>query len=153
MVLSDIPANIQPLVELQYESYIKTILLVGWFIFALYYLMYKYKHQEPTKLFLLGTFRASMYITAWLYSWLFWLIYPVFIHPAVPVDQLLIFLAWAYTIISTIFFVIFIFNVTLWIPRFIVRFGKIDLEGWEDHAISNYFGKGRHSSWFKSGKK
>ena len=140
MTLDNIPIDLQNLIVLDYEHRIKTVLLVGWFIFSLFYLLYWYKNQKPTKLFLLGTFRASMYVTSWLYTWLFWLIYPVFIHPNVPVDNLLLFLAYSYTSLSTLFLVVFIFNFTLWIPKFVINFGKMDITTFEDKAISKYFG-------------
>jgi len=153
MTLTGIPADLQLLLVLDYEGKVKTILMVGWFLFSLFYLLYWYKRQEPTKLFFLGTFRASMYVTAWLYSWLFWLIYPVFLHPNVPIDNLLIFLGAAYSSISTIFFVIFVFNFTIWVPRFIVKFGKLDVLNWESEAFKSYFGKGDKIKWLESLKK
>lgn len=143
MTLIGIPVDVQNFILLNYEYKVKLILLVGWFILALVYLMYWYKKQDPTKLFILGTFRASMYITSWLYVWLFWLIFPIYINPNVPIDNLLLFLAYSYTGLSTIFFVIFVFNFTIWIPRFIINFGKIDINGFEKEAFKSYFGKGK----------
>lgn len=150
MTLENIPIDLQNLLILDYENRIKTILLVGWWIFSLFYLFYLYKKQKPTKLFLLGTFRATMYVMSWLYFWLFWLIYPVFLHPNVPVDNLLLFLGYGYTGLSTIFFVIFMFNFTVWIPRFIINFGKIDISTFEDNAFSEYFGKLKKNKWTKN---
>lgn len=153
MTLANIPIDVQPFIELNYEYNVKLILLVGWWLFALFYLMYWHKQQKPTKIFLLGTFRASMYVTAWLYSWLFWLIFPVFIHPNVPIDNLLLFLGYAYTGISTVFFVMFVFNFTVWLPKFIYHFGKLDFTGFEDSAIEEYFGKDGMQKWLKTGRK
>lgn len=151
MTLENISVGLQELLILDYEFKVKTILMVGWFILSLIYLNHWYKEQKETKLFIVGTFRASMYVTAWLYSWLFWLIYPIYIHPNVPIDNLLLFLGWAYTGLSTVFFVIFAFNFTLWIPKALRNFGKIDVSAFEGSAIRNYFGKGG-KSWFKEKK-
>lgn len=153
MTLTGMPVQLQNLLILDYENRVKTILLVGWFLFSLFYMMYWYKRQKPTKLFILGTFRASMYATAWMYSWLFWLIYPVFLHPNVPIDDLLLFLAAAYTGLSTVFFVIFTFNFTAWTARFLINFGKVDISSWEDAAFKEYFGKGDKTKWLKTLKK
>ena len=149
MTLQNIPLDLQNLLILDYEYRVKTILFVGWWIFSLFYLLYWYKRQDPTKIFLLGTFRASMYATSWLYTWLFWLIYPIYLHPNVAIDNLLLFLAYSYTGIVTIFFVMFVFNFTLWVPRFVINFGKIDLSTFEDTAFTNYFGKSKKDKWFK----
>lgn len=132
--------DLQNLIVLNYEHEVKMIILVGWWIFSLVYLLYWYKRQEPTKIFLLGTFRGILYITSFLWAWLFWLLYPVMLHPNVPIDNILIFLAYAYTGITTIFFVMFIFNFTIWIPKIVLKFGKFDITGWEEHAIKEYFG-------------
>lgn len=149
MTLTNIPLDIQNLLILDYENRIKSVLLVGWFILSLFYLLFWYKSQKPTKLFILGTFRASMYVTSWLYSWLFWLIYPVYTHPNVPIDNLLIFLGGSYTALSTVFFVILMFNFTVWIPKFLIKFGKIEVNGFEAHAIKAYFGDGNFTKWLK----
>lgn len=140
MTLAGIPIDLQNLLILNYEYQVKVIILVGWWIFSLIYLMYWYKNQKPTKYFLVGTFRAIMYIMSFLWAWLFWLLFPVMLHPNVPIDQILIFLAYSYSILSTIFFVMFIFNFTLWVPKAVLKFGKWDITGWEDNAIKEYFG-------------
>ena len=140
MTLTGIAPDLQNLILLNYESEVKVIILVGWWMFSLVYLLFWYKRQQPTKLFLVGTFRAIMYIMSFIYSWLFWLLYPVMKHPNVGIDNILIFLAWSYTSITTVFLVMFIFNFTLWIPKVVLKFGKFDIDGWEDNAIKEYFG-------------
>ena len=140
MTLENIPTDLQELIILDYEFQVKIILLAGWWFFALIYLLYWYPKQQPTKLFLVGTFRGVMYIMSFLYVWLFWLLFPVYLHPNVPIDNLLLFLAYSYTGLSTVFLVMFIFNFTLWIPKFILKFGKWDITGFEDNAIKEYFG-------------
>lgn len=148
MAIATLPADLQTLILLDYEHQVKIVLLVGWWILSIVYLLFWYKRQQPTKIFILGTFRAIIYGAAWLWSWLFWLLYPVYIHPDVAIDQLLIFLAYSYTGLIMIFFVMFVVNFTLWIPRFLIRFGKFDMTGFEDHAIDEFFGKG----WRRNGK-
>lgn len=140
MTLAGIPVDLQNLILLNYELQVKVIILFGLWIFSLVYLLYWYKRQQPTKIFLVGTFRASMYVTSFIWSWLFWWAYPVMIHPNVGIDNILLFITYSYTGIVTLFTVMFIVNFTLWIPKAIVTFGKLDLTGWEDHALNNYFG-------------
>lgn len=142
MVLADITSTeLQNLIVLEYEAQVKVILLVGWWIFSLIYLLYWYERQQPTKFFLVGTFRAIMYMLSFMWAWLFWLLFPVYYHPAIGISDLLIFLAYAYTILIMIFFVMLVFNFTLWIPKFIINKGKLDMKGFEDDAIKEYFGK------------
>lgn len=140
MTLAGIPVDVQTLIILNYELQVKTIILVGLWIFSLVYLMYWYKRQQPTRIFLLGTFRATLYISSFIWTWLFWLVYPVMLHPNVAIDNILLFISYSYVGITTIFLVMFVVNFTLWIPKAIVTFGKLDITGWEDHAIKEYFG-------------
>lgn len=150
MTLTGIPTDLQNLLILNYESEVKVLLLVGWWFFALIYLMFWYKRQQPTKYFLVGTIRAILYIMSFIYAWSFWILYAVFKHPNVPIDNLLIFLAWSYTAITTVMLVLFLFNFLLWIPKAVLTFGKFDITGWEDHAVKEYFGSfKKDDNWFK----
>lgn len=148
MVLTNITSpEVQELILLGYESNVKMILLFGWWLLSMFYIFYLYENQKPTSIFLLGTFRAILYITCYMWAWLFWLLYPVYSNPYVAIDTLLLFLSYSYGGIITIFFVMFVFNFTLWIPQFIINYGKFDIQTWEDGAIKEYFGKNFMSRW------
>lgn len=139
MGFEDLTPLLQEVYMLNYDLQVKNIILFGWFVVSLFYVFYVYQNQKPTQLFFVGTFRASMYYLSYLYLFGFFLIYPIMIHPRVPIDTLLLFLGSAYSILITVFTVIFITNFTAWIPKLILNKGKIDVKTWEEHAINRYF--------------
>lgn len=141
MTFSDLTNFMQNVYMTEYEYQVKVLLLFGWFLLSIFYVFYWHKRQKPTKLFFLGTARAIIYGICYLWLYGFWLTTPLMINPNVSLDNLLIFLAYAYTAIFSVAIVILLFNVTVWTPRFIVNFGKIDLENYESSALKAYFGK------------
>lgn len=140
MAYSDLTPVLQNLLEIEYNLQVKMIILFGWWVLSLFYVFFWYKKQEPTKYFILGTFRAVTYSVCYLWIWLFWFLTPVYIHPAQGVDELLIFVATIYSVLFFIFTTILIFNFTVWIPKFIIKKGRLDIKHWEDTAFKNYFG-------------
>lgn len=140
MAFSDLTPILQEAYILDYNLKVKTIILFGWFIVSLFYVFYLYNKQEPTKYFLVGTFRASMYTVSWFYMWLFWLLYPVMIHPEVGIDNILIFVMAIYSILFFLFTTILIFNFTVLVPKFVINRGKMDITNFEENAMKSYFG-------------
>lgn len=149
MALNNLPVDVQQYLILNYESDVKWIILFGFWMLSMIYVHYWYDEQKDTKYFLVGTYRATMYFMSKMWNYLFWLLFPVTLHPAVGIDNLLIFLGYAYTGLIGFAFILFVFNFTLWLPKFILERGKLDISGWEDKAIENYFGKGFKINWFQ----
>jgi len=151
MTYANLPLVLQDLLMLSYQTQYKTIIMVGWFILSLFYIFYWHKRQLPTPFLFVGTVRATGYIMAYLYVFLFWLIYPIYLNPVVNIDNLLIFVFSMYSIIIVTFWVLFVINFTLWIPKAIVNLGKLDITSWEDHAIKKYFGEFKKGAgrWIK----
>lgn len=141
MAFTDLSPTLQNLLQLEYELQVKFILLFGWWLVSLFYVFFLYKNQKPTPYFFLGTFRAVMYTVAYFWMWLFWLLFPVYIHPNQGIEELLLFVASVYSVLFFVFTTILIFNATVWIPKFIIKFGKIDIKTWEEGAFKKYFGK------------
>lgn len=139
MVFENLDVTTRSLLEIAYNHEVKVFLLFGFWLLSLFYIFYLSKNQEKTKLLLVATARASLYAVSYFYSWLFFLIYPVMVHPAVGVDSLLIFLSSIYGIIFTVAFVIFITNSTLFIWRFVLKRGNVDLDFVESNAFKYHF--------------
>lgn len=141
MAFENLSSYVQNLYLVEYEYQVKIILLFGFLLLSFLYRYYLYPNQKPTKIFFLGTLRALIYGLSVIYIWLFWLIIPVMINPNVSLDNLLIFIFTLYGVIFVVFGALFLFNATVWIPKFIINFGKIDIENFESDAFESYFGK------------
>lgn len=142
MVFQNLDLTTRSLLEIAYNHEVKVFLLFGFWLLSLFYVFYLSKNQNKTKLLFVATIRSSLYAVSYFYLWLFFLIYPVMIHPAVGVDSLLIFLASIYGIIFTVAFVLFITNSTLFITRFILRRGNVDIKYIEANAFKYQFNFG-----------
>lgn len=140
MAYTDLSPTIQNLFQIEYELQVKVIIMFGWWLFSLFYVFYLYKNQEPTDLFLLGTIRAVVYSVAYFWMYLFFLLFPVYIHPNQGIDELLIFVASVYSILFFVFTTVLIFNATLILPKYIITKGNIDISNWEENAFKKYFG-------------
>lgn len=111
-----------------YNQLVKNFLLVGLFIFSILYIFYIHKNQEKTKYLLMGIVRTVFYSVSYLYSFIFFLIYPFVIHWKVSADTLLIWLLSIYGIMFTAFTVIFVLNWSLLIARFVIKGGNLDVQ-------------------------
>ena len=141
MAFSDLTDFMQNIYLTEYDYQVKVLLLFGWFLLSIFYVFYWHKRQAPTKLFFLGTTRAIVYGVCYLWLYGFWLTTPLMINPNVPLDNLLLFLAYSYTGIFSVAIVILLFNATVWIPKFLANYGKMDLDNYETSAFKAYFGR------------
>jgi hypothetical protein len=78
--------------------------------------------------------------------WMFFLIFPVFMHPNATIDNLLIFLFTSYSIGFTVFMVVFIANLFLKYGKYafkIDKLGELKTEeaDWLDKNKWNFFTK------------
>lgn len=135
MAFSDLSSELQSIYLLNYDFQVKVILLFGFFLLALFYVFYLYPNQKETKYLFVGSYRAIMYLVAYSWLYLFWLLFPVALVPTYSSEQLLLFLAGVYSILFTIAMVLFVVNGVSFILRFFVKFGKVDMKTWEDTAI------------------
>jgi hypothetical protein len=140
MAFTDLSTVYQDLLQIEYELQVKVILLFGWWLFALFYVFFLYKNQKPTQYFIVGTWRAVVYSVSYLWMYLFFLLFPVYIHPNHGVDELLLFVGSLYSVLFFVFTVILTLNVTLLLPKFIITKGNIDISNWEESAFKKYFG-------------
>lgn len=129
-----------------YETTTKLFILFGLFMFSMFYVFYLKKKQEPSQFFLVGTVRQILYILSCFYMWMFFLIFPIFMHPNVPIDNLLIFMFSSYSIGFTIFMIIFVANLFLKYGKYAFRIDKLgELKNsesdWLDRNKWNFFTK------------
>lgn len=148
MTYENLSPYLQDILVTQWEHNVKILILGLLFLFSLFYVLYLYDTYKPTKIFFLGFVRGWIYLCAYSFAWLFLLIMPVILHPAVSPDTLLIFLASVYSIIFMVVLVLFIFNATVWIPQIIMRWGKFEPSLIKEAALNNYM-----KEWKKSFKK
>lgn len=129
---------ITELMNIGYNQLVKNFLLVGLFIFSILYIFYIHKNQEKTKYLLMGMVRMVLYTVSYVYSFLFFLLYPFMIHWEVSADTLLIWLLSAYGIIFTTFTTIFVLNWSLFITRFVIKGGNLDMQTEDFDWLKNF---------------
>ena len=136
MTLTNLSPFMQNLYILDYEQRVKNVLLIGLFIFSLFYIFWLHKNQKETDYFIVASVRTVLYVGAYLYSWFFFLLYVVFIHPNVPIDNLLLLLFSLYSILFTVWTIIFLFNAWVYIPKAVLKLGKLNVNMKDADLIS-----------------
>lgn len=141
MEFNNLTNSLQNILMVSYYQDIKLFLLFGLFFVSLFYVFYVYENQKKTKFLFVSTIRFIFYVLTYFYMWVFFLIFPLLYHPAVPIDNLLIFLTSFYLIVFTIFTIMFVVNGTSYMLRAIVNFGKFDIDNAENKVIKNHIDK------------
>lgn len=136
MTLNNLSEFMQNIYIMSYEFRVKNIILVGLFIFSLFYIFWLSKNQKETNYLFIASSRVVLYVGSYLYSWLFFLIYPVMIHPNVSIDNILILLFSLYSIIFTVWTIIFLINAWIFIPKAVLKLGKFNINSREGDILN-----------------
>ena len=141
MSFDNLAPSIQDILMVSYYQDVKLFLLFGLFFVSVFYVFYIYRNQKKTKFLFVSTIRLIFYVLTYFYMWIFFLLFPLIYHPRVEIDVLLIFLTTFYTIVFTIFTIMFVINGTSYMLRALTNYGGFDIDNPESKVIKKHIDK------------
>lgn len=150
MAIEALSETLQNLILVNFEFFLKKLIIAIPLVWSIYYVFYGRKHQKETPFFMLAYIRTVLYLLAVLYLW----ISPVtllLLYPQVQIDLLIRMLFSFYMIGFFVFGIVLFVNIIFIGPKLVLRVGGIDFDKTRtDKLMIALFGKKNAAKIIKS---
>lgn len=125
MSFSNLSPIAQNILMVQFEFFGK-IFLLGFFLVAAIYFIFKHKNQDDTPYLLLALVRTWVFALSWIYIFFFPL-FIIFLYPQISIDKILgpTFLVYRYA--SYIIGLLMFFNILYYGPLIVAKLGGLNI--------------------------